>query len=313
MPPNRALQSSNWRTNDPSSHLQSSVPPSKKTEYDERFPRRQNSHRGPLQRKTSQQTFPSTATTAQIYVGNLPYTASATHVLEFFASAGLTVVNVDISIDPFTNKNPSYCFVGLDSETAAACAIQELNGMEFQGRQIKIGPCFAKRGPGDRLLSKDLVATRWRQSRDIVHTNSYNANGDKDLSRSDAGKNSTTELQHYVPRSTSDLGSEIEIDAAGGKRRVFVDGLPKPMNQHTADVQIRNLFSGFAVEAVSKVKSPSEWATNIPVDKRRYYAFVDLRSAEDAEAAVKLLDGREVYAFGGRIRVSLVNRNEEKK
>ena len=49
-----------------------------------------------------------------------------------------------MSIDPFSGRNPSYCFVELVNKEQADQAIAELNGKPILGRPVKIGPSFAK-------------------------------------------------------------------------------------------------------------------------------------------------------------------------
>jgi RNA recognition motif-containing protein len=47
---------------------------------------------------------------------------------------------IDMSIDPFTGRNPSFCFVELDSKTEADRAIVELEGKPVLTRPVKIKP-----------------------------------------------------------------------------------------------------------------------------------------------------------------------------
>jgi RNA recognition motif-containing protein len=63
---------------------------------------------------------------------------------------------------------------------------------------------------------------------------------------------------------------------------VYLGGLTKPMDNHASDVEIRSLFGGFEVEAVSKVK----WPELDAMRGNSWYAFVDFRSAEEAQNAV---------------------------
>lgn len=43
----------------------------------------------------------------------MPYTAQKADVEHVFREGGFEVVDIDISIDPFLGRNPSYCFVDL--------------------------------------------------------------------------------------------------------------------------------------------------------------------------------------------------------
>jgi RNA recognition motif-containing protein len=76
----------------------------------------------------------------------LLYTAQRADIETLFAEHGFTVAGVSISVDPFTGRNPSYCFVDLDSPEEAQRAIAELNGVDVRGRALRVSPGVAKRG-----------------------------------------------------------------------------------------------------------------------------------------------------------------------
>jgi hypothetical protein len=70
-------------------------------------------------------------------------------------------------------------------------------------------------------------------------------------------------------------------------RRLFVSGLPKPTDNHASDLEIRELFKCFQVEAVSKVK----WPERESQPKHGWYAFVDLSTAAEAQRAMNQIHG----------------------
>lgn len=88
------------------------------------------------------------ASGTRLYVGNLLYTAQKADIESLFADQGFDVVNVSISTDPFSGRNPSYCFVDLATPEEAQRAIAELNGIEVLGRSLRVSPGVAKRGSG---------------------------------------------------------------------------------------------------------------------------------------------------------------------
>ena len=51
---------------------------------------------------------------------------------------------IDIAVDPFTGRNPSYCFVDLESKEIADKAMVELDGSDLLGRPVKIRPGVVK-------------------------------------------------------------------------------------------------------------------------------------------------------------------------
>ena len=85
-------------------------------------------------------------------------------------------------------------------------------------------------------------------------------------------------------------------------RRLYVGGLPRIAQQRAVDAEMLQLFTGFRLEAVSKIISPHESKRNVPGS--HYYCFVDLPTAEDAQAAVQKLDGT-VTRYGGTYKVNL--------
>jgi len=210
----------------------------------------------------------------RVYVGNMPYNAQKMDVEALFKAFGFDVLNIDISIDPFTNRNPSYCFVDLGTPDAATSAMNTLTGNKQLGRSLKVQPCVQKRRHNDpnNTHSTGLIFTRWR---------------DRSLS--------STKARPTHPDSFSPIHQNC---------RVYLGGLPKPLDQHTSDLEIRTLFETFAVEAVSKVKSPSGSTSH--VHGNQWYAFVDFSSEEEAERAVKQLDGTE--RWGGKLSVHLSRR-----
>jgi RNA recognition motif-containing protein len=48
-------------------------------------------------------------------------------------------------MDPFTGRNPSYCFVDLVDADEARRAIETLNGTSLLGRVLKVKPCVIKK------------------------------------------------------------------------------------------------------------------------------------------------------------------------
>lgn len=149
-----------------------------------------------------------------------------------------------------------------------------LTGEKLLGRSLKVQPCVQKRRHNDpnNTRSTDLIFTRWC---------------DRSLS--------STKARPTHP----DFFSPIHQN-----RRVYLGGLPKPLDQHTSDLEIRTLFETFAVKAVSKVKSPSGSTSH--VHDNQWYAFVDFSSEEEAERAVKQLDGTENW--GRKLSVHLSRR-----
>jgi len=168
----------------------------------------------------------------------------------------------------------------LTSEDAER-AMRVLPGIPIRGRPLKVKPCVQKRTGGSRVHSDHLESTRW-----------------KDRSR----EHSRQRQQHSpVMTSTTDLLLPVQES-----RRLYVGGLPKPIDNHASDLEIRDLFKDFDVEAVSKVKSP-KWEL---LRGYGWYAFVDLTSAEEAARAIAQLNGLDMW--GGYVTVKLANGSPNK-
>ncbi|KAL3490241.1 hypothetical protein BJX62DRAFT_142466 [Aspergillus germanicus] len=187
----------------------------------------------------------------RIYVGNMPYHAKEQSIKEFFHQEGYILSAIDISIDPFTGRNPSYCFVEFDEKARADQAMQELNGLMFMGRPLKIKPCVAKTSrQNDRWeKSSDFVFDRWTRTDASSHYRGYSGQG----------------------------------------RRLRISGLPKPSTQVYMNQKLREFFKDFVVEAISKTICPHYSDRRAP--ETPHYAFVDFATAEEAARAIEKLDG----------------------
>lgn len=132
----RSAASTNWRVRDDSPRVEQQQPTTK-TRYNNRS---NDNNASPAAEEATAGT--------RLYVGNLLYTAQKADIESLFGERGFNVTNVNISTDPFTGRNPSYCFVDLDSAEEAQRAIAELNGVDVLGRALKVSPGVARRGPG---------------------------------------------------------------------------------------------------------------------------------------------------------------------
>jgi RNA recognition motif. (a.k.a. RRM, RBD, or RNP domain) len=115
---------------------------------------------------------------------------------------------IDISIDPFTGRNPSYCFVELKTKEQAEQATQKLDGRDFLGRPVKIRLGVSKSPiDGSPHTESPFAFNRWQRDDASAHFKGYSEQG----------------------------------------RRLYVGGLPKLSNQSYIDTEIRKLFTGFSV------------------------------------------------------------------
>lgn len=72
-----------------------------------------------------------------IYVGNLPYTATEEDITGLFANYG-PVERVKIITDRDTGRSKGFGFVTLGDQSQLNPAIEALNGFDFQGRALRV-------------------------------------------------------------------------------------------------------------------------------------------------------------------------------
>ncbi|HRJ51360.1 MAG TPA: RNA-binding protein [Candidatus Thiothrix moscowensis] len=74
---------------------------------------------------------------AKLYVGNLPYSITQQSLQEKFAQFG-QVNSVNVITDRDTGQNKGFAFVEMSSNSEAQKAIQGMNGVNIDGRDIKV-------------------------------------------------------------------------------------------------------------------------------------------------------------------------------
>jgi RNA recognition motif-containing protein len=94
----------------------------------------------------------------RLYVGNLPFSATADDVLNLFRQAG-TVVECNLIMDRTTERSKGFAFVEMSSDEEANRAITQFNGHDLGGRNLRVNEArprgersqgrFAMAGHGD--------------------------------------------------------------------------------------------------------------------------------------------------------------------
>jgi len=72
-----------------------------------------------------------------IYIGNLSYDVSEEKIKELFSKFG-EVSSVKIITDQYSGRSKGFGFVEMNDKDSADKAIQELNGTDVLGRDIKV-------------------------------------------------------------------------------------------------------------------------------------------------------------------------------
>ncbi len=78
-----------------------------------------------------------------IYVGNLPYRATEEDLREVFSEYG-TIKRVSVPADRETGRVRGFAFVEMSADPEEDKAIEELNGAEWMGRQLRLNKAKPK-------------------------------------------------------------------------------------------------------------------------------------------------------------------------
>jgi RNA recognition motif-containing protein len=172
----------------------------------------------------------------RIYLGNLLYSTKVEDVTAFLADNGFpSVVNVHISIDRFTGRNPGYCFIEFADKAAADDAMEKLEGVPLFDRPVKCRPCQPK--------GNQRQASRWprEEGRDEGSTPGNNRWGNWGRPSGESG-----DRPAFVPRNSgSGIGQISKAQEEG--RQLYVGGLPRMLDQAENDVEMRDIFKDFEV------------------------------------------------------------------
>jgi RNA recognition motif-containing protein len=74
---------------------------------------------------------------SKLYVGNLPFTATALDLQQLFAQAG-GVASIDLVVDKFTGRSRGFAFVAMASAEESKEAIAKFHGHDLGGRQLTV-------------------------------------------------------------------------------------------------------------------------------------------------------------------------------
>lgn len=90
----------------------------------------------------------------KLYIGNLSFDCSNEDLLDLFKQAG-GVESADLITDKFTGRPRGFAFITMDTDEAAAQAIELFNDQEFLGRRLVVREAYDstekrefKGGPG---------------------------------------------------------------------------------------------------------------------------------------------------------------------
>jgi RNA recognition motif-containing protein len=84
-----------------------------------------------------------------IYVGNLSYDVTQEDLIQVFAEYG-SVSRVSLPTDRETGRPRGFAFVEMGTEAEEAAAIEDLDGAEWMGRDLKVNKAKPREPRGDR-------------------------------------------------------------------------------------------------------------------------------------------------------------------
>lgn len=80
-----------------------------------------------------------------IYVGNLPFETTEDDLKQAFEAHG-EVSSVQVIVDKFTGRSRGFAFVEMSDDAGGQAAIEQLNNVDFGGRQLKVTQANRKEG-----------------------------------------------------------------------------------------------------------------------------------------------------------------------
>ena len=194
-----------------------------------------------------------------------------------------------MSIDPFSGRNPSYCFVDLASTEDSEAVIKKLQTKTIRGRPMKINYDSGKRGgPRRRHLETRMKNSSGKQAFD------FKPSAEKPLV-----------FDRYERNDARDHWTKPVEEG----RRLWVGGLSAISSQDFVYAEMQDLFEGFDMKAVSKPVVPAH------LDKPstgQCFCFVDFATAEETKAAMAHANGAPT-PYSGRYRVKFARDQETRK
>ena len=79
----------------------------------------------------------------KIYVGNMSYSTTDNSLRELFSRSG-EVVSATVIIDRATGQSKGFGFVEMGTDDEASSAIAATNGIDFEGRKLRVNEALDK-------------------------------------------------------------------------------------------------------------------------------------------------------------------------
>lgn len=90
----------------------------------------------------------------RLFVGNLPFNSTEDEIRTVFEKHG-QVKDCHIVMDYASGRSKGFCFVEMSTREEATTAIEQLNGVDFNGRQLNVSEAKPKVDFKSRPLGSD--------------------------------------------------------------------------------------------------------------------------------------------------------------
>ena len=84
----------------------------------------------------------------RLYIGNLSYSTTADSLREAFSADGRQVTDVTVITDRDTGQSRGFAFVEMSSPAEAEQALEAMEGVEIDGRALRVSEARARSGGG---------------------------------------------------------------------------------------------------------------------------------------------------------------------
>ncbi|MDF1813054.1 MAG: RNA-binding protein [Verrucomicrobiales bacterium] len=207
----------------------------------------------------------------RLFIGNLSYSVKEEDLTELFGDVG-TVQSAEIARNRQTRRSKGFGFVTMGSIAEAEKAVADLDGTSLSGREISVSGAkneSRKTGPGKEREPRSPRSTREprkREGREDRREGREDRREGRDRSRrKEGGKPKKGSQSTVVPMSIAEVTSPLLV----------LNNLSEDFGRSELD----HLFAG-----VAKISE-----ANISDGK----AEIEMESVEDAQTAVRLLDGKD--------------------
>ncbi len=83
----------------------------------------------------------------RLFVGNLPYQVDDASMLASFKSQGFEASSARVVLDRDTGRSRGFAFVDFESDDVAKAALEKMNGVEIEGRPMRVTEAEDRRPP----------------------------------------------------------------------------------------------------------------------------------------------------------------------